>query len=181
MTRAISILIAAVAIGATAQLAIPLPENFAAAPITGQTLAVSVAAYLLGSKDGPLAVLLYLLLGALGLPLFSDFKSGLTVLTGPTMGYFVGFVLAAFLIGKWKENKAHKFGQYFLAFLLGTLTILMLGMLGLLRYLSLKEAFLKGVLPFLAGGLVKILLAAILISLISRFKKLMNQEGMRPN
>lgn len=181
MNRIIFILLAAVAIGTAAQLSIPLPESFAAAPITGQTFAISIVAYLLGSKDGTLSVLLYLLLGGLGLPLFSNFSGGYEILLGPSLGYFVGFIFAAFLIGKWKENKTIGFGQQFLSFLLGTILILICGMLGLVRYLSTSDAFTKGVLPFLAGALVKVLLAAILISLIRRFQELMNQSGMRPN
>lgn len=172
-------LVAAVCIGATAQIAIPLPENFAAAPITGQTLAVTISAFLLGKKWGSIAILFYLILGILGAPLFSDFESGLDVFLGPSLGYFIGFLACAYFLGWWAENKSTQFGPSLLAFLIGSLLILFIGMLGLLRYFDLKDALWKGVLPFLPGAIVKVFLASILIYVIQRFKGLMNNEELR--
>jgi len=71
----------------------------AAIPFTLQTLAVFLAAGLLGSARGCLAVLIYLLLGAAGLPVFSGMKGGLSALLGPTGGFLLGFLPAAALVG----------------------------------------------------------------------------------
>ena len=179
LNKLVGSLVAAVAIGATAQLSISLGEDTAIAPVTGQSLAVTLAAFLLGRNWGVVTILIYLLLGGLGLPVFADFEGGIAVITGPSLGYFIGFVLAAAFIGWWAETKENKFGRNFLAFTLGTLLILAAGLIGLLPYLDIKQAFMKGVLPFLPGALIKILLATILISVISRFQALMNRDDLR--
>lgn len=167
-------LIAVAAIGAAAQLSIPLSESVSVAPITGQSLAVLLVAYLLKWKWASLSIVLYLIVGALGAPVFSEFSSGMDVVTGKSLGYFIGFIIATLLVGRMAEVQKAKFPYYLLQMTLGTLVILLIGMLGLLRYIDLKTAFLKGVLPFLPGGLVKILLGAILLSTHRRFKSLMN-------
>ena len=70
----------------------------AAVPFTMQTFAVFCALLLLGGKRGTLAVALYLLLGIVGLPVFSGFKAGLGALLGPTGGYLLGFLLSGLCI-----------------------------------------------------------------------------------
>lgn len=67
-------------IGIMAQLTIPLPL----VPITGQTLAIGLAATILGSKYGTLSVLLYLVIGSAGVPVFAEFSAGISKLIGPT-------------------------------------------------------------------------------------------------
>jgi biotin transport system substrate-specific component len=84
------------------QIRIPLP--FTPVPMTLQTLGILFIGYYLGSRAGLLSVGLYLLLGALGLPLFSGVKGGLLVLSGPTGGYLLGFLAGVFLVGKAKEG-----------------------------------------------------------------------------
>lgn len=79
-------------IGIFAQITIPLPL----VPITGQTLAIGLAATILGARYGTLSVLLYILMGAVGIPVFSQFSGGFSVLVGPTGGFIVGFIPTAF-------------------------------------------------------------------------------------
>lgn len=86
-----------------AQITIPLPL----VPITGQTLAIGIVATILGSKYGTLASLLYLILGAVGIPVFSGFSGGLGVIVGPTGGFIFGFIPTAFIIGYYLEKKHH--------------------------------------------------------------------------
>ena len=81
---------------ATAPISIPLPGGV---PITLQTAAVFLAALLLGPLYGFVAVLVYVLLGAVGLPVFAGGKAGFSVLLGPTGGYIFGFMASAFVIG----------------------------------------------------------------------------------
>ena len=64
----------------------------AAIPFTMQTFCIFLTLYILGGANGTKAILLYLLLGAIGLPVFSGFKAGLSVLAGPTGGYLIGFI-----------------------------------------------------------------------------------------
>lgn len=80
-------------------------------PITLQTFGVLLTGAVLGAKRGFLAVLLYLALGAAGLPVFADGKSGLAVLVGPTGGYLAGFAFAAALCGFLVERLAGRSGS----------------------------------------------------------------------
>ena len=80
-----------------AQVRIPLP--FTPVPITGQTFAVLLVGAVLGSRRGAASLLLYLMQGLVGLPFFAGGTSGLAILLGPTGGYLVGFIVAAYLVG----------------------------------------------------------------------------------
>jgi biotin transport system substrate-specific component len=88
---------ASILIAISAQIAIPLP--FTPVPLTLQTLVVLAAGVVLGSSRGALAITLYLLEGCAGLPVFSGAASGITHLLGPTGGYLIGFLPAAWLTG----------------------------------------------------------------------------------
>ncbi len=78
------------------QVAIPLPSGI---PITLQTFAVSLAGYTLGARYGALSVAVYLLLGAVGIPVFAGMNAGIGVFVGPTGGFLIGFLLLACLCG----------------------------------------------------------------------------------
>ena len=79
-----------------AQIAIPMP---AGVPMTLQTFAVTLAGIVLGSKYGALSMLIYILMGAVGLPVFSSFSGGLGMLVGPTGGFLISFPIMAFIVG----------------------------------------------------------------------------------
>ncbi len=85
-----------------ARISIPLP--FSPVPITGQTLAVLLAGALPGSARGALSLGLYLFWGLLGLPVFAGGTGGLARLAGPTGGYLVGFIFAAWITGFWPSG-----------------------------------------------------------------------------
>lgn len=176
IANSLGVLIGTAAIGAAAQLSIPLPETVSVAPITGQSLAVLLVAWLLKWNWGAITILLYCLIGALGLPVFSNFEGGESVLFGPTFGYFIGFLAATLVVGWLAKIQKSKFGFYLIQMTIGTLIILFCGWVGLFRYLSPFEALKKGIIPFLAGGLVKIFLGAILLSVIRRFRAFMNPK-----
>ena len=74
-------------------------------PITGQTIGVVLVGSLLGSKKGALCILLYLMEGSLGLPVFANMSAGAHVLIGPTGGYLWGFIIGAMIMGYSKEKK----------------------------------------------------------------------------
>jgi biotin transport system substrate-specific component len=88
---------ATVFISLSAQIAFNVP--FSPVPITGQTLAVILCGAFLGSKKGSLAILAYLLEGISGLPVFAQAQYGLSHLFGPTGGYLLGFIPAAYISG----------------------------------------------------------------------------------
>jgi len=136
-------------------------------------LAVLLIAHLLREVWGTLAIVLYLGVGILGAPVFAGFEGGWEKFTGPSLGYLLGFIVATIVGGILAKKQQKKFGFYFLQMLIGSLLILLCGWLGLFRFLDAKSAFVKGVLPFLPGALVKILIGAILLSVIRRFKSFM--------
>jgi biotin transport system substrate-specific component len=144
-----------------AQVSIPLP--FTPVPLSGQTLGVLLTGALLGPRLGALALLLYLVEGAIGLPFYAGGGSGWEVLRGATAGYLAGFVLAAALVG-WLAARGwdRRVGSTVLMMALGNLVIYALGV-GWLAYgvgLGLGDALAKGLLPFLLGDALKIALAA---------------------
>ncbi|GLY10890.1 biotin transporter BioY [Pseudobacillus badius] len=145
-------------IGIFAQITIPLPF----VPITGQTLAVGLAATILGSRYGALSALLYMLVGAVGVPVFSGMSAGMSIIFGPTGGYIISFVLSAFFIGWYIEKTKATVPQAFSANLIGMVINLAFGTVWLKIFaeLSWMEALAAGFLPFIIGGIIKAFLAA---------------------
>lgn len=144
-----------------ARLRIPLP--FSPVPITGQTLAVLLVGALLGSRRGGLSLLTYLVEGACGLPVFQGGNAGLAYLAGPTGGYLVGFVAAAYVTGLLAERGwDRRTGTTILAMLLGNATLYAFGLPWLAVFVG-SNALSLGFYPFIAGDLLKVALAATLL------------------
>ena len=146
-----------------AQVVVPLWP----VPITGQTLAVLLVGSSLGALRGVLSMVLYGLLGISGLPVFSEATSGLDVVLGPTGGYIVGFVFAAAFTG-WIAQRSwdRRILRAIMAFLGGTMLTFAFGMmwLALSLGLDLAETLNSGLYPFIVGGVVKMLIAAGVIT-----------------
>jgi len=145
-----------------AQIAIPLP--FTPVPLTGQTFSVLLTGGLLGWRLGLASLLLYLAAGAVGLPFYAQGRGGLAVLFGATVGYLVAFPIAAAVVGRLAQlGWDRSFRRAVLAMVLGNLIIYLLGVGGLLATGTMPDlatAVQRGVLPFLPGDAIKILLAA---------------------
>ncbi len=148
-------------IALSAQVAIPLP--FTPIPVTGQTFAILMVGMALGPRRGALAAIAYLAEGAAGLPVFANGAAGLPYMMGPTAGYLLGFIPAAFTAGflaqrGWDRNPI----TTALAMLLGNIMIYIPGLiiLGVMLNLSLNTTLAYGFLPFYGGDIVKIILAA---------------------
>ncbi|MER2598482.1 MAG: biotin transporter BioY [Caldilineales bacterium] len=150
-------------IALSARVALPLP--WSPVPVTGQTLAVLLVAALLGSRRGTLAVLATLAQGVAGLPVFAGGAAGPAWLLGPTGGYWLGFVLAAMLVGTLAERGwDRRMVSSALAMLAGNVVIYMAGVAWLTQFVGgVERALTAGVLPFLVGDLFKIALAALLL------------------
>lgn len=153
---------ASVLIAACARVAIPLP--FTPVPLSGATLGVLYAGALLGSRRGAAAVLLYLLQGAAGLPVFAGGAAGLPHFLGPTGGYLLGFPVGAYVVGRlaergWDRSPARAFAMT----LLGSLPVLALGCLGLSRFMPASAALDAGLWPFIPGDLIKAAVTAGLL------------------
>lgn len=149
-----------------AQIEIPLYP----VPITGQTFGVLLIAALLGANRGAITIVSYLSLGAFGLPVFAGGSSGLTAFAGPTAGYLIGFIVAAYLVGYLSElGWDKKFTTATMSMALGTLVIFIFGSVGLVRFVGWDQVLQLGVYPFLPGAAIKINLAAILLPQGRRF------------
>ena len=149
-------------IALSAQLQFILP--FSPVPITGQTFTVLLLGALYGSKRGPATVITYLALGVLGLPVFAGGAFGVARLVGPTAGYLVGFLVAAFVVGLLSERGwDRKPWTTAASMIIGNGIIYMTGVLWLSRFVGWQAVLSTGFLPFLAGDALKIALATILL------------------
>ena len=149
---------------AAAQISIPLP--FTPVPITGQTFAVLLAGAAAGSWAGGASQLLYVFLGAMGLPFYADQASGWSVVTGATGGYLVGFIVAAWFVGYLAERRQDRtVATAVPAFLAGTAVIYLFGVTWLAAELNISavEAMELGLVPFVIGDLLKVGLAGALL------------------
>lgn len=147
-----------------AQVSVPLWP----VPITGQTLAVLVVGSALGARRGALSMVLYALLGLVGLPVFADGAAGPGVLVGPSGGYIVGFVAAAAVVGWVAERFGdRRFTAALLSFVLGTVVTFAAGMvwLAVSLGLDLQQTLEYGLYPFVVGGVAKALIGAGVTSL----------------
>ncbi len=152
-----------------AQLAVPLWP----VPVTGQTLAVLLVGMSLGALRGGISIALYVALGAIGLPIFSDASSGWGVLVGPTGGYLIGFIASAVLTG-WLAQRSwdRKIVRSFLAFLAGSVVTFAFGLPWLAAWLGANEypndlnsVLSSGLYPFILGGIIKAVIGAGIITL----------------
>ncbi len=131
-------------------------------PITGQTFAVLLAGALLGSKRGALSQLTYLGMGAMGAPVFAGWMGGPAVLLGPTGGYLVGFVAAAFVVGYLAERGwDRRLWSIALAMLAGNAVIYLFGLSWLARFVPAGSLLSAGLIPFIPGDLTKLVVATI--------------------
>lgn len=152
-----------------ARVAIPLP--FTPVPITGQTLGVLLVGALLGGRRGALAVLAYLAEGLAGLPVFAGGTSawspslpGVPVIAGPSAGYLFSFPVAAYVVGSLADRGwDRRFWQAVGSMLAGEAAIYLIALPWLARYVGAGQAVLLGMLPFLVGDAVKVLVAATVL------------------
>jgi biotin transport system substrate-specific component len=157
----------------SAQIELPMVP----VPMTMQTFAVLLAGAVLGPRRGAAAVLLYLALAAVGLPILSDGASGLTPFSGPTAGYLFAFPVAAALVGVLFERAggvAARFGLMLAAHVL----ILTLGAAWLATDIGFADAIRYGVTPFLIGmGVKSALVLLCAIPLRTRLARLTPARG----
>jgi len=157
--KAVLVLAGSALIALAAQLRIPLP--FSPVPVTGQTFAVLLVAASLG-RLGLASVIAYLIEGAIGLPVFAGGASGVAYMTGPTGGYLIGFALAAAIVGSAAERGwDRQLVTALAAMLIGEVAIYACGLAWLARFplpVSLLDA---GLIPFIPGDLLKMVLAAL--------------------
>jgi biotin transport system substrate-specific component len=165
----------AAAISAGAYLIVPIGP----VPVSMQPFFVFLAGFILGARNGALAVALYILAGTIGLPVFSGGKSGLGHLLGPTGGYLIGFVGSAWICGlarhqekmiPWSKGLAFGSMALLLAYGVGA------GWLKFVLDLSIYKAWLVGVVPFIPWDAFKVIAALFCVRYLARFNLLPGQR-----
>ena len=152
------IIVGSLFLGLSAQIAIGWPV-----PFTMQTFAVLMIGALFGARRGSITILVYLFEGAVGLPVFSHGQGGFLIFFGPTGGYLVGFIIAAYMTGLLAQSGwDRKIITTILAMVLGNVVIYAFGLFWLSHLVNFNNALKIGLYPFIAGDLIKITLAAIL-------------------
>ncbi|CEP68975.1 BioY protein [Moorella glycerini] len=162
-----------------AQVAIPLP--FSPVPITGQVLGVFLAGAILGKNRGTLAIIVYLLLGAIGLPVFARGGAGLAAFARPSGGYLWGFALGVYVMGLVLERGKGepRYGRLAAGMFTCLVVIYVLGTIQLmyLLHLNLVKGLLLGVLPYIPLDLAKLVLA---VAVSFQARRALQQAGYLP-
>jgi len=161
--------------GLLAQVRFYLP--WSPVPLTGQTFAVLLSAIVLGKWWGGISQSIYLGVGIAGVPWFAGMNGGFAYFAGPTGGYLIGFVLAAFFLGYFVDRyiKSRKYWTMFALMLFANFGIVFgLGLVQLYGWLSFTGAsidiwglLLMGLIPFIIGDTIKIAIAAGVASSIT--------------
>lgn len=150
-----------------AQISIPMPFGV---PMTMQTFAISLAGIVLGSKRGAFASFIYMLLGAIGLPVFSNFTGGWQSFVGPTGGFLLSFPLMAYIVGLGFEFRSRSKSNAILGLIIGTVVNFVCGtfLFCLLTKSSLVVGLTTCVLPFIPATILKLIFAYLLGSNMKR-------------
>ena len=142
-------------------IALPIPVS--PVPVSLTNLVIYFMAYILGAKYATASYLLYLLIGMVGLPVFSGFSGGLGKLAGPTGGYLVGFIFLALTAGFFVEHFPKSPAMHILGMVIGTVVSYFFGTVWLAGQLGIGFAagLGVGVIPYLPGDAAKIILAVL--------------------
>lgn len=141
---------------------------------TLQTMGVFITASLLGWKKGTISVIVYVLLGIIGLPVFSSFSGGIGVLLGPTGGYIIGFIFTSLIVGFMTEKLAKKLFCQIVAMTVGLVVCYIFGTAWFMLQMKtgVAEAFFMCVFPYLIPDAFKIAFSAVLVNRIGKVIKL---------
>lgn len=140
---------------------IPIP--FSPVPLSLANFVIFLSVFVLETKFATLSCVLYLLIGIIGLPVFSGFSGGFAKIVGPTGGYLIGYLPLVIIAGIFMQLGKNKrwYVYYLIGVILGEAVLYILGTAWLAHSLSVtfNEALFMGVIPYLPGDLVKILIA----------------------
>ena len=143
------------------QISIPLP--FCPVPITLQIFAIYLSSIILGSRLATLSQIIYLLLGAVGVPVFSHFSGGFQSIVGPTGGFLISFPIVAFIVGKISE-KDMGIISLSLGLIISLIFCYSIGVLQLsfVTKMPIKKSIMVGAVPFIPLDIVKIFIAYLI-------------------
>lgn len=147
------------------QLAVPMPSNV---PVTLQTFAIALCAYMLGAKLGTAAVLVYVVLGAVGVPVFANFTGGLGIVMGPTGGFIIAFPVMALICGL-----SLGFSRKWLSIAAGVLSLAVCHLVGVLWFsvvtgTDFVASFLLASAPYLIKDVISVVLAYFVAALVKK-------------
>lgn len=162
---------ASLLIGLLSQFELIMP--FSPVPFTLQTFAVLLCGIILGKTKGAVSVVLYLIEGACGLPFFAGGSFGVRYIFGPTGGYLLGFIVAAYLAGFFMEMGYRKsYLKMFSALLISNFSIYIFGLSYLSGFVGRNLVLQMGLYPFIISDMVKVILLSLAVPLISKVVKL---------
>lgn len=148
----------------------PLSIPIGMVPISFTNLAIYFSLYTLGMKKGTISYIIYMLIGFVGIPVFSGFTGGPSKLLGPTGGYIIGFIFMSLIAGFFIDNFIDKWYLCFAGMVLGTAVCYIFGTtwLSYQANIPISAALAAGVIPFVPGDVAKILAATFTGSLIRK-------------
>lgn len=176
MAQLVLVLAGSMLLALSAQFAVRIPIS--PVPVTGQTLVVLMIGMAYGSRLGSATVLAYLFEGGMGLSVFANGTAGWAVIMGPTGGYLAGFVVAAFVLGRLAERGMGRGPiSTALAMAIGTVIIYAAGVSWLGQFIGFDKAIAGGMMPFLYGDALKLIVAAGLMPLAWRAVRALSRDG----
>lgn len=139
-------------------------------PISGQSLAVMIGCIFLSPRDAIIAMLGYLLLGVVGMPVFADASSGIDKLTGGSSGFLFGFVITGYVMAfLGKRGFSKSFNKALCAMFIGSVVLLVCGNVVLIYKYGFNQGLTYGFYPFWLAAIIKAFIGAILIWLINKY------------
>jgi biotin transport system substrate-specific component len=149
-------------------------------PIVLSTLFVILSGLLLGSRWGPASMALYLLVGAIGIPVFAGGRGGFAHFFGPTGGYLIGYLVSAWITGLISERSNRLLRRDVIAVVIGSLTLYGCGVpwLKIVTQMSWSRTLLVGVIPFLIGDAIK---ASVAVILARSVRPMLNRMSQSPS
>lgn len=148
-------------IAVMAQISIPMPLGV---PMTMQTFAITMVGVVLGSKKAGIATCIYVLLGAIGLPVFAGLSGGLNCVVGPTGGFILSFPIMAFIIGLGIEGRNKNKYNFVLAIIMGTVVNYIVGVIMFCAITGngVGTGIMACVVPFIPTAVIKAVIAGII-------------------
>ncbi len=158
-------------------VSIPLPIS--PVPVTGQSLGIMLAGSILTPRQAGFSVLTFLLIGAVGVPVFAGLTGGIGILVGPRGGYLLGFLVGAIVVALLKGTKINTWRLGIANLVGGILVVYSLGVLWLnfVTGMGLEKAFMVGALPYIPGDLFKVFVATVIGVAINKQLPKLNAHG----
>lgn len=151
------------------QVQFHVPIFFIGIPITGQSFAILLLPYIFGLREGITSILLYLLLGLVGVPVLAQGGHGVDAFLSNSGGYLIGFIFGGAFSGFISNNKVNNLKNAFLGMFIGTLIILIFGVFKLSFDIGISKAIEYGFKPFVLGGVIKVVVGAFAGWLIKKY------------